>query len=538
MNLEKNNLKVAVALFRQTFANCSSRHLQILNRELQSIVGDSFDVDGIAFDQSVLGYDNLQEKLSKLNERGPNRKKNGVYFTPNDTVHFIVANTINLYLNCGQNKVDYKNKINAARILKSQILDPTCGVGEFILECYKIKFDALGANTSKRDIASIVASIYGNDIDQVSICVCKIRILAFLAVNTKIENLVGVSEVLSRQFCDYDAIYLSRKIQKRFDVIVGNPPYVEDGKYNGTIECRYGNIYANVLVESAELLKKDGAIGFVIPISYIATPRMEKVRKKLRTKVPVQYLLNFADRPDCLFSSVHQKLTIIIGLQANKEETYTSQYNFWFENERHQLFERIQFVANDFVQEQFIPKLGNNTDVSIFKKIQKQPLQLSPFFVKGTSELYLNMRLTFWVKAFSQKQDSKEYKCFPCKNERQRDFALCVLNSSLFWWFWCAVSDCWHITNKELEVFKIPANIENECFEKLRKKLEQALDRTKKYIGSKQTSYEYKHRLCLKEIHAIDDAVNDAYGLTKKESDYLKNFALKYRAGGNDNESR
>jgi hypothetical protein len=529
MNLEMNSLKVAVALFRQAFASQSTKHIQILNGELQNIVGESFVVNEVDFDQSVIDYNSLQEKLSKLNERGPNRKRNGVYFTPNDTAHFIVVNTIKLYMKQFQE--------NAERILKSRVLDPTCGVGEFLLECYRIKFETAGAHISKKDVASIVASIYGNDLDRISICVCKIRILAFLAVNTKIENLEGISEILNQQFSDYDAIYLSKKIQNTFDIIVGNPPYVEDGKYSGTIECRYGNIYANVLVESAALLEKDGTIGFVIPISYVATPRMKKLREELRKKVPNQYLLNFADRPDCLFSSVHQKLTIIIGQQSDTVETYTSQYNFWFENERSLLFNRIRHVKNEFVQDEFIPKLGNNTDVSLYKKIQKQSQKLNALFVKGTSELHLNMRLTFWVKAFSQKQDSEEYKRFQCKNEKQRDFALCVLNSSLFWWFWCAVSDCWHITNKELDAFKIPAKIEFSLYKRLREDLELALEKTKKYIGSKQTSYEYKHRLCLQEIHAIDDVVNRAYGLTQKESDYLKNFALKYRAGGNDNES-
>ena len=207
MNLEMNSLKVAVTLFRQAFAGQSSKHIQILNSELQNIVGKFFVVDEIDFDQGSLDYSNLQEKLSKLNERGPNRKKNGVYFTPNDTVHFIVVNTIKLYLKQFQQNTDC--------ILKSRVLDPTCGVGEFLLECYRIKFEAAGTHTSKKDVASIVATIYGNDIDRISICVCKIRILAFLAVNTKIENLDGISEILNHQFSDYDAVCLPQKFKAR-----------------------------------------------------------------------------------------------------------------------------------------------------------------------------------------------------------------------------------------------------------------------------------------------------------------------------------
>lgn len=44
--------------------------------------------------------------------------------------------------------------------------------------------------------------------------------------------------------------------------------------------------------------------------------------------------------------------------------------------------------------------------------------------------------------------------------------------------------------------------------------------------------YEYKHRACLAEIHAIDDVINSVYGLTQEESDYIKDFALRYRVSG------
>ena len=58
------------------------------------------------------------------------------------------------------------------------------------------------------------------------------------------------------------------------------------------------------------------------------------------------------------------------------------------------------------------------------------------------------------------------------------------------------------------------------------------LEETKVFVGTKQTEYEYKHRDCVEVIHAIDDYINDLYGLNAEESEYIKNFAYRYRTSG------
>ena len=59
---------------------------------------------------------------------------------------------------------------------------------------------------------------------------------------------------------------------------------------------------------------------FIIPLSYISTPRMSTLRDELFDMVSEQYILSYADRPDCLFDSVHQKLCILIGKQKKDRE--------------------------------------------------------------------------------------------------------------------------------------------------------------------------------------------------------------------------
>ena len=139
---------------------------------------------------------------------------------------------------------------------------------------------------------------------------------------TGVSKVMGLGMVLNNSFENYDFVQTAPNLEKRYDIIVGNPPYVEDSRSGLSPENKYGNIYANVLENAGRHLKPNGSIGFVIPLSYVSTPRMSKIRDVLYSIVPEQYILSYSDRPDCLFTSVHQKLCILIGRNKNTEKQY------------------------------------------------------------------------------------------------------------------------------------------------------------------------------------------------------------------------
>ncbi len=102
---------------------------------------------------------------------------------------------------------------------------------------------------------------------------------------------------------------------------------MEDSKSGLSPEKGYGNIYANVLTNAAERWEKNGAMGFIVSLSYVLTLRMRQLREELAALVPEQYILSFLGRLDCLFDSVHQELCILIGKDKRVTLTlYTSNY--------------------------------------------------------------------------------------------------------------------------------------------------------------------------------------------------------------------
>lgn len=489
----------------------------------------------------AIRLNDFQLALSKINEKEARRKNQGVYYTPKDITEYIVANT---YLNytCRDNSQVYSQeecfrRIDETRgntLFHAKVFDPTCGTAEFLLSAIEIKLrlSKRYITLSDADLLTLTSSIFGNDISYESILLSKIRIYFTIINELKDKaNAKQLAKILNKNFTCRD--YINVKFARpKYDIIVGNPPYVEYGKLPVKPDSNYGNIYADVLCNAVCELKSTGVIGFVIPLSFVATSRMQSIREDMYKKMNRIFILNYADRPDCLFDGVHQKLSILFGIKGQgKCISYTSSYYHWYNSERRDLLNNCKIFPSH-QRDQYIPKIGNVYEDSIFEKIcnVKGESLLSLLNTQNKqSSVYLNMRACFWMKAFSFNPGSKEYKEFGCSSE-MKPYLLAILNSNLFFLYWTIVSDCWHITNKELSEFFVPTNgVCLDMFRILTSKLERKLERTKKYIGSVQTQYEYKHRECKPEIDAIDDALQEIYGLTDDEVAFLKEYKLKYR---------
>lgn len=518
---------------------CSSEEVELIFNELKAIARR----EGLMcnkFDSTKRTYTRVQDALSKINEKQSIRKSKGVYYTPNDVVRFILTNSIKASFGkltvANISDMSLDNIPYRSFCCNKTVFDPTCGAGEYLLTALEMKINLLKnkTNITKNLVRKAVSTIYGNDVNVESIIITELRLLLLIIETCGVDCCTGLGDIMNRRFTSFDFIADEAAFEDKYHIVVGNPPYVEDFKSGLELSDRYGNIYANILLNAAKKLEKNGAIGFIIPLSYVSTPRMKKLRDELGLLVSEQYILSFADRPDCLFDSVHQKLCILIGKDKKSEKTvYTGNYQYWYKQERATLFTDIQMVKNKHENADFIPKLGTEQDIIIYKKITDTRKMQSVYDISrnGTESVYLNRREAFWMKAYREKVYDPEYKVFSFKSPIEADYCYCLINSSLFWWYWISVSDCWHVS-KDLNGFMMPMKVNMTGATELAQGLRQRLEETKVYVGTKQTQYEYKHRECLEEIRAIDDFINAAYGLTEAESNYIKNFAIRFRTSG------
>ena len=101
-----------------------------------------------------------------------------------------------------------------------------------------------------------------------------------------------------------------------FDVIIGNPPYVEYKDVRGqytvkdfvTEDCK--NLFAYVLERSARLTPSNSRIGMIVPLSAFSTDRMIPLITEIKGTSSTCHIANFSWRPGKLFDGVNLQLSI------------------------------------------------------------------------------------------------------------------------------------------------------------------------------------------------------------------------------------
>ena len=328
-----------------------------------------------------------------------------------------------------------------------------------------------------------------------------------------------------------------------FDVVIGNPPYVETRKINygmNGFSSAKGNLYSYFMEKSAKSLLQDGGgFGMIVPISLPSTQRQANLRKFLSDRFPFLLAANFADRPGSLFSGVHQKLTIVLGDKSSGKGLYTTNFLHWYGrapvSEREKLFECLHYQESE--SSLFVwPKFGQAIEREIWKKVYDA--QAAPLFVKSRrtdgDSFYLNERLMFWVKCFFAPKKSNEFKSHQATGCPSGSL-VAAFNASVYFWFWEVVSDAWHLTNSEKSNFRFAVKGEGEAaLVRLARELEDDLEAKKAHVGTVQTDYEYYHYKSKPIIDEIDKILAKHYGFSAEELDYIINYDYKYRMGGAD----
>lgn len=525
----------------------------------------------------------LEQVLGNVLERHINQKDTGAYYTPNDTTRYMSWNAIliaiiDLCENKLRNKIKQKLKINSTMSLLNSniqpeemwhdiisalsenekaelieviynlnIIDPTCGSGAFIIaafECLETLISKI--NMLKIDYNRLLDTLYGVDCSKEAIQLTKLRILMRIAGKTC--NLSEFDCMFRKHFIVADALKGSdfiidesgfdwKSFGCKFNCIIGNPPYVESKAYVSdnfkTKKC--GNLYAYTIERACNIIKENGVISFVVPLSLIATQRMQKAKGYLENKSDEVYYSTFADRPGCIFTGVHQRLTIFFAHAGDSEERkiYSSSYMYWYNNERAELFDRVKYYSNNNTG--ILPKLGNEIETMIYKKLSNGKNTLMDMVVADSdNKVFLSTRIGFWTKAFlSNVFSSREYKEYQIDNEMNKYIFTAILNSSTFYFLWVVISDCWHITNQNLQALHFNLDKLDDkkklVIKQYVNELMHDLEKNKKYIGSKQTEYEYKHKFSKSIINKIDDELACIFGLNDEEIGYIKAYTEKYR---------
>ncbi|MYB95562.1 SAM-dependent methyltransferase [Candidatus Poribacteria bacterium] len=341
-----------------------------------------------------------------------------------------------------------------------------------------------------------------------------------------------------------------------FDVIIGNPPYVEYSKLKKEYTIKgyetgsCGNLYAFVMERSMVLGEKDGRCGMIVPLSGHSTDRMKPLITDFYNKIQLLHIMNISGdaHPSVLFPGVKFRLAIFLSSTYSENKgLHTTKYSKWLTGEREDLFELIEYVSVNQKSKGFISKLSTHVHRNIIEKLLKHKGSFA--LHQGQHTTYYHNAPVHWIRAhsfipyFHSERDgekiSTQLKLMTFERKNYALAATGVVCSSLFYIWWITSSDCYHLNKREIEEF--PINLSNtDIAQKIAPIAEQLMADIKE--KSKRRVYIYKtsgrveyDEFYLKEsksiIDEIDRVLAEHYDFTDEELDFIINYDIKYRMG-------
>lgn len=366
-------------------------------------------------------------------------------------------------------------------------------------------------------------------------------------INTDIK--IGISNPF-HWFIDFNTI-----IEKGgFDVIIGNPPYVEYSKVRNsytlvdydTLSC--GNLYANFIERSSKLSNTSGRMGNIVQMSVCCTQRMKPVQNILKNRGIA--ISNYNWRPAKLFEgSTKANISLSILLDTKDSKVYSTSFLKWNSEERESLMKSFEYIENSKFKNDFIiPKLGNEVDTSIYSKLfpfenigTKVSAKHSNFalYYRNTGGLYWKI-FTDYSPKFKKNGEvsvsSRETKLY-FNTDNDLKISLALFWSNLYWWWYSINSNGRDNNPFDLKSFPINKEIfKDKLLLDLSDKLISSLTENStighRNHGKDVTEYQKFNPKKSKDIvDEIDNIIYKYYGMTIEEVNYIKNYDIKYRLG-------
>ena len=241
--------------------------------------------------------------MASLTKKYSKEKLTGQIFTPN----FIVEKILD--------DVNFKSN----KILGKRILDPACGDGRFLTKIAEriIKY------SSKKDLERNLSFLFGWDTDKDAIIAAKKELnnlIKHLGISVKwnLNIINSLHKGLKYQYLNDD---------KKFDFIVGNPPYIRIQHLDITerkfiqqnyIFCKSGStdIYIAFYELAQKLLKENGKCAYITPNTFFHTDTAKYLRNYFETQKNLIQITNYSHIQ--LFRDATTYSAIVIFSKKNK----------------------------------------------------------------------------------------------------------------------------------------------------------------------------------------------------------------------------
>lgn len=270
-------------------------------------------------------------KLQEV-ENVAKRKSEGIYYTPQWVVDYIVSQSILPVI---------KGK-SFKEILTIKIIDPACGSGTFLISAYDFLINYTEAKEKRKLIYSerlklLLNCIHGVDKDERAVDIAKLNISLKLAQKGEklphlSKNILCADSLVFRESANafsslgdwpirFPDVF---KKKKGFDIVIGNPPYLSAKDLNkggnaSAIKKEFGDLddlFSLFIRLSDLILNEAGVLSFIIPNTFFTLT----IHKKLRDLFREKYLLKVLDLNPKVFKDAYVFNAIILAIKSKKRQ--------------------------------------------------------------------------------------------------------------------------------------------------------------------------------------------------------------------------
>lgn len=306
----------------------------------------SVNILGHIFEQSITDLEEIKNKVQAANDLPTvvlsKRKKDGIFYTPDFVVDYIIENSLGTLLREKEQELKDKNGLKddiqdesyekrsllayaeyQTYLQNIKVLDPACGSGAFLVKVfdYLLKENErvghiLGGNllSDGNFVKSILQNnIFGVDLNSESVEITKLSLwlktaqkgkkLTTLDNNIKCGNsLIDDETLVGNKAFDWNVEFKDVMKNGGFDVVVGNPPYVRQElltPYKSYLSSKYKcfsgttDLFAYFYELGLTVLKKDGLMSFISNTFAKTTGAGEVLRKYLQENSRFEQVIDF-----------------------------------------------------------------------------------------------------------------------------------------------------------------------------------------------------------------------------------------------------
>ena len=394
------------------------------------------DVDvnilGHIFENSLNEIEEVTQQITQgVAPQTSKRKQDGVFYTPQYITKYIVENTVGRL--CAEKKAELNivedeyfsdqrrqmqtkkrllDQLKAYRdwLLQLTILDPACGSGAFLNAALQFlmaehkHIDEMEAKVTGSTIefqgvenSILENNLYGVDINEESVGIAQLalwlrtakphRKLNSLNQNIKCGNsLISDPAIAGDKAFDWQKEFPQVFEKGGFDVVIGNPPYVNAIEIKKSYTSEAFNyikrnyetakgtvdLYIYFFEKGLSILKMDGVLAFITPNRYLSASYGAALRNYIIERYSFYQLIDYSDKRVFEDASTYPVITMLQNSQSNPNVMCGK-----FDEETHKLICKNYPSDKLNILEESILGFLLNDKLSITQKVISQGLALT-----------------------------------------------------------------------------------------------------------------------------------------------------------------